>query len=89
MRVQCPEQGHSGTKAILVFCESGRLHIGRHNRRPLSEGQRGMTGVAKSAGRLMRSLTSLKLSKPKTISREDLRDVNRLRGVGKHGDRNT
>lgn len=31
------------------FCESGRLHTGPHNRNPLSEGQRGMTGEGKVA----------------------------------------
>lgn len=45
--VQCPEQGPDGTEPILAVSESERLHTGRHNRNPLSEGQRGMTGVAK------------------------------------------
>lgn len=34
-------QGHDGTKAILLVCESGQLHTGQHNRGPLSEGQGG------------------------------------------------
>lgn len=51
-------QAQDKNKAIQVVCESGRLHSGRHNRSPLSEGQRGMTGVVKSLSRLMRLSSS-------------------------------
>lgn len=46
-------QGHDGNKAIPVVYESGQFHTGSHNRSPLSEDQRGMTGLTKSPDRLM------------------------------------
>jgi len=66
--------------------ESGQLHTRQHIRSLASEGQRGMTGVAKSFGRLMRlsfrSRTRLYLVQARTLSSERAakRDV-RLEGA--------
>lgn len=64
------------------FCESGRLHTGPHNRNPLSEGQRGMTGEGKVAQQINEIAIQFEdttlWSKHKHLSERGKRDVNRL-----------